>query len=475
MNTSRLSLILMAGIALSQSAMAQDLLEGKQVFTLGEAKTWSKVVNDEEVTYTFITDNLEKLTETPKNTSNIYLFPEEGGGWNTEANREIGIQGFYVDLGASQNIGVVETTWEGAAANAYDIYVTDAVPTLSILNTTPTFSATNLGQYQANSALMPDNTKGRYLVFQPTDATNWGWGVKIRSISAMAPEKSVLTSFSVTPGILMLGETKELTTKTENQFGLEIEGVTISVSDNASYIDGMLTINSGDYATVTATYDGVSIETNVYAATAPSLPSESLIKTPIFTNTVTEYNADAVFTTAYNGGAQNYGLFEFATGEVAQGFGNTRCVFFSNSATTGAWNGNINPEENGYKTLCLDVFATRDVTGNINFEGTEPADLIPTANPFSLIGGEWNHLSIKVEGATKLSNLSIRFDADNASDILLANIYFSAEVESTVADLIEDNATLTIFTMQGIRVASADLTILPAGLYIVNGKKVAIR
>lgn len=413
--------IMLAAVTLAPTASAQDLLAGKPIFPLGEAKTWTAG----ETTYTFVTADLEKLVATPTNTANVYLFPEEGGGWNTEANKNIGIQGFYIDMESKQGVGTVTTTWEGAAANSYDIYLTDTEPTLDILNTTPTYQATGLGQYTSNTAILPEGAEGRYLVFQPTDATNWGWGVKIRSISATAPVEAKLTSFSVTPGFAILNEATPVTFTFKDQLGIDIpaEKVNVTVSDNATYADGKLTIASGTVATFTATMGEIVLTANVYAPTAPEVPADASIKTPIFTNGVTEYNSTAGWTTDYNGGAKNNGTITFPNGEVAQSFGNTQCVFFYNSETTGAWNGSINPTEKGYRSLHLDIFGTKDCNGSIEFEGT--SGVIEHTQNFTLEAGKWNPIDVILTGETQLNNMSVRFDAANMCDILLANIYFT--------------------------------------------------
>ncbi len=478
MRTRTLALsLIMAAAALQGTAMAQDLLAGKPVYTLGEAKTWTATDDD---TYTFITDNLAKLTEVPTNTSDIYLFPEVGGKWNTDANREIGIQGFYVDLGSSQNIGSVTTIWEGAAANSYDIYLTDALPTTAILTSTPTYSASGLGQYKENTALLPAGSRGRYLVFQPTEATNWGWGVKIRSISALAPQITELNSFSVSPAIVALGSATALKISVLDQLGLAISDATVSVSDNATYENGELTIISGSYATLTATYDGKSIEATVYAASAPAIPDVKDIKTPVFTNGNDGFNEKAEFTVAYNGGAVNNGITTFADGEVARNFGNARCIFFNNTETTGAWNGAIDPLANNYSTLNLSIFASRDVEGTVSFEGTSDPELVPVNNPFSLKAGQWNNIVVNIAGVSRLNNMSVRFTEENASDILLTNIYFSATVQTGV-NVAEINvaSSFDVFNTQGVCILrGADAVAvnnLPAGLYIINGHKVLVK
>lgn len=409
--------------ALSQSpAMAQDnLLAEKPIYTLGEAKTWSAG----DASYTFITDDLSKLVAVPTNTSNVYLYPENGA-LNTPENQELGAQGFYIDMGVSQEVGTVATTWEGAAADSYEIYLTDEVPTPAVLASTPTYSVSGLGQYTENTAVLPDGAKGRYLVFQVTKATNWGWGVKIRSISANAPADDVLTTFKVSPSILVADRQTPVTFTILNQFGLSIpqDQVQIVVSDNAVYENGNLTVLSGNSATITASLGGETIQTTVYVALAPEVPAAASIKTPIYSNTVTDYNGTAEFTTDWNGGAQKLGQLEFADGEVAMQFGNTRCVFFSNTVTTGAWNGNINPAEEGYRNLCLDVFSGTDTECTIEFESVENLEGGHTY-PFTLKAGEWNPIVVNVAGATKLGNLSIRFTEANAADILLSNIYFT--------------------------------------------------
>ena len=466
MSTQSKMMIAMLAIGASAfAANAQDnILADKPAYTLGEAKTWTKVNgNGEEETYTFKTENLEKLTVTPANTSNIYLFPEEGGGWATPENQAIGIQGFYIDLGSSQSVGTVTTTWEGAAAQAYDIYLSDAVPTLDILSTTPVYSVSGLGQFQSNTAVLPDGSKGRYLVFQGTDATNWGWGVKIRSISATTPVKAELGSVSVNPQIVQLNEAVDLSIVAKDQLGVDINSsaYTVTVSDNATYSDGKLTVNSGTSTVVTVTMDGKSISNTIYVAVAPELPNAADIKTPIFTNTVVDDNATAGWVTAYNGGATNLGVFTFANGEVAQGFADARCVFFHNSVTTGDWNGNIDPVANGYRTLCLDIFGTENVEGSIEFEGVTGGEGVVATNPFTLEAGKWNHVVVNVAGASKLNNMSIRFNENNASTILLANIYFTPAYvagDETAPVLGEVKATAAMTSVELELTATDDLS-----------------
>lgn len=443
--------------SLTPAATAQtNLLTGKTIHTLGEAKTWTAG----DASYTFITEDLDKLIAEPTNTSNVFLYPENGT-LNTAENQAKGAQGFYIDLGTSQAVGSVTTTWEGAAADEFVIYLTDQVPTPAILEEEPDYSAKGLGQYTNNTAVLTSNPQGRYLVFQVTKATNWGWGVKIRSIAAFAPVDDELTTFTVSPTIFVANQETPLSLTYLNQLGVAMtDEVGVTVSSNATLSGGNLTITSGETATLTATHGDKSISVTVYVATAPQSPAATSIKTPIFTNTVTSNNSTVEFTTGYNGGATNLGTLTFPNGEVAQQFGNTRCVFFSNSETTGAWNGNINPSEKGYRNLCLDVFAGADSECTIEFESVENLEGGHTY-PFTLKAGEWNPISVNVAGATKLGNLSIRFAEGNATDILLANIYFTpayVEGDETAPVLGEVTATATKTSIELTMTATDDLS-----------------
>lgn len=412
---------LLAGAAVANAAQAQDLLAEKPIHTLGDAKVWT--AGDQS--YTFVTADLPKLVAVPTNTDNVYLYPENGT-LNTAENQAIGIQGFYVDMETSQEVGQIVSTWEGAAANAYSVWLTDAVPTLDILNTTPTHTESNLGQYTKNQCVLPKGSKGRYLVFQPTDATNWGWGVKMRSISAYAPVEDVLTTFTVVPAFAIANQQTELKMTFTNQIGSAIaaDKVTVTVSDNATLNGNYLIINSGDKATLTATFDGVSLTADVYVPTAPEVPAMSSIKTAIFTNTKTDDNGTAQWETAYNGAAQNLGTITFPDGEVAQAFADTRCVFFSNTVTTGEWNGDIDPTALGYRKLHMDVYGTKAVTGQLFYEKSA----LYGGNhyqEFTLTPGEWTSVDLDLQGETLMHSLSVRFAEDQKCDVLLANIYFT--------------------------------------------------
>lgn len=414
--------------AMAAPATAQDnVLANKPIYPLGEPKTWSvgEEGQDGYESYTFKTEDLQKLVKEPTNTDNVFLYPENGK-INTAENQAKGAQAFYIDLGKTTSLGNVFTTWEGAAADTYNIYLMDVEPTLENLPEEPTYHIEGLGQYTAHTAVLPEHSKGQYLVFEPIKATNWGWGVKIRSISATEPQEDVLSSFVITPGIVADGETTPVKLTFKNQFGVELaeSDVEIKITGDAIYENGNLTVNSGNKVEFTATL-GETLTANVYVADAPATPVASEIKTPIYTNAVTDYNDKAEFTVAYNGGATNAGEMVFTDGEVARLITETQCVFLSNSETTGAWNGNISPKDKGYQYFCIDIFADRDVEGTVEFEGVNELALAKKI-PFNLTAGEWTEVKVDVEGASLINNISVRFTEENIVDILIANVYFTA-------------------------------------------------
>lgn len=470
------SLTIAAAIALMAPAMAsaQNLLAGKSVQLFGEAKTWTKIVNDAEETFTVNVEDLQKLTVEPQNTSNVFLFPETGGGWATDENKAIGIQGFYVDLEESTAIGTVSTTWEGAAANAYNIYVTEDVPTTALLEGEATYSATGLGQYTANTAVLPEGTKGRYVVFQPTDATNWGWGVKIRSISAAAPQEFELTSFTVSP-LFIASENTEMTFTFTDQFGraMNESAITLTTSDNATLIDGKMTIVSGNEATIYATAGDVTLQVVVYAATAPAAISNTVnvaVYTPEVTNlgTVTDWNEKA------NQGEQ----INFADGEVAMPFTEAGCIFITNPTTLGAWDFNKPVSELG-NTLHLDIFSANDCTARVGFQDDQQF-----WHSAELKAGEWSSINVNVadNGGVKDNNDTVRFIQlrfNPFAEILLANVYFfdDKSVPTGVSAVAEVEGAVNVYNMQGVLLkenvnAAEALEGLAKGMYVVGNKKV---
>lgn len=455
----------LAATALTATAQ-ENILANKSVYPLGEPKTWT--YGDQVIKFgdPDAGDNLQLITNDPFNTKNVFLYPEKGDLSNDPTNQNIvGIQGFYVDMEKEYSVGTVRTTWEGAAADSYVIYVTKDVPTIEILNSNPDYSITGLGQYNDDTAVLPTNPKGRYLVFQPTKATNYGWGVKIRSISATAPVDDELTTFSVSPAIVVAGTVTNVTLNIKNQLGLDIPAddveITTAGDGDYTYADGVLTINSGTYVTFTAAHGDNTLDATVYAATAPSVPDTSNIHTVVFSNPATYLNDAAEWTTAYNGGAKNNGKVEFPDGTIAQSFSNMRCVFFNNKETTGPWNGNIFPTEKGYEALCIDIFSGQNVDGYLAFEGVtmeegfEKPDYFRENNyNFTLKAGQWNHIAVDLENVNKLNNMSVRFEEANMCDVLLANIYFSAtdvtpstseySLEASVTPSVTDRESIVI-------------------------------
>lgn len=248
------TLALLAVITLSAQT---NLTEGKTVVPLGGLKTYNNGTTD----YTINNDDLQKIT-VAGNTDNVYLFPE--GGYANDANIALGIQGFYIDLGESKSIGAIRSTWEGAAAGG-NIYVTDSQPAADGTLTGETLIATftNAQETAKNVAVSVTNS-GRYLVFVPTGATNYAWGVKIRTFVALEKESSVLTSLLVSPTTVKVGEPTEMTFTPQDQLGLALTGATYSVT-NATLEGTTLTATAAGDVQVTATIGDVSVSTTIKA------------------------------------------------------------------------------------------------------------------------------------------------------------------------------------------------------------------
>ena len=267
----KLFLLTLAFVA-SLTAMAQtNLTSGRTVVPLGG-------LND-RISF----DNLQLIT-VDNNTTNVYLLPEPSATGTP-------IQGFYIDLGASKSIGAVRSTWEGADCGA-NIYVTDTEPAADGALTGETLIATfDNAQASAKDAAVTVSNSGRYIVFVPTEPTNAGWGVKIRTFVALEKEASVLTSLDVTPTMVKVGEPTEMTFTAKDQLGVTLtEGVTFAAT-NATLSGTTLTAAAAGEVKITATYNGVSVSKTIMAVSVSAPTTNPTEPTDLPANVIAVYSA----------------------------------------------------------------------------------------------------------------------------------------------------------------------------------------
>ena len=298
----KLLFTLVALLATMTTFAQTNLTSGKTVVPLGGLKNFQPVG-------VVTVDNLQKIT-TDGNTGNVFLFPENGA--NLEANKKLGIQGFYIDLGASKSIGAIQSTWEGADCGA-NIYVTDTEPAAdgSLTGETLIATFTNAQEAKKDAAVAVENS-GRYIVFVPTEATNYDWGVKIRTFVALEKQASVLTTLEVSPSMVKVGEATEMTFTAKDQLGLVLtEGVTYTAT-NATLEGTTLTATAVGDVVITATM-GENSATATIKAINVSAPTENPTEpTDLAANVIAVYSAkynkginDSNPTWGVGGGAPN--------------------------------------------------------------------------------------------------------------------------------------------------------------------------
>jgi hypothetical protein len=260
---------------------ATNLTSGKTVYPLGGLKAF---LPEGSVT----TENLQKIT-VDDNTSNVFLFPENGA--NLDYNKTLGIQGFYIDLGEVKSIGAIQSTWEGADCGA-NIYVTNTAPAAdgSLTGETLIGTFTNAQEGTKNIGVTVSNS-GRYIVFVPTEATNFAWGVKIRTFVALEKEASVLTSLDVTPTMVKVGEATAMTFTAKDQIGVTLtEGVTYTAT-NATLVGTMLTATAVGDVKITATYNAVSVDKIIQAIDVSAPTTNPTEPTDLAANVIAIYSA----------------------------------------------------------------------------------------------------------------------------------------------------------------------------------------
>ncbi len=438
-------------------AWAQNnVTDGRTVVPLAGLKTYTS--EDGQTSYTISEEDLQKIT-VEGNTANVYLFPENGA-LNTEANRTLGIQGFYIDLGEAKTISAVNTTWEGAAAGG-SVYVTDVKPaddgTLSAATEIATFSN---AQETTKTANVSVENSGRYIVFVPTEATNYAWGVKIRTFVAYDNESAELTSLTIAPTFTAPNTATTFTATLLDKAGSAMTGASYKVDGvEVASLEG-ISLTAGSH-TISATIGDVTLQQTVYALSAPAIPAEADICQAIYTNGVEDGTVNGAWSTVYNGGAVE-GAELTIDGQRMTPFSAAKCVFFTERVLwEDIFNVNINPSGSGYGKLRMDIFCGVNATGRVNLEQTKA---IAGDVPFTLTAGEWKTVEVDLDGETFIKAMSVRMDG--GEDIVLANIYFTKAV-------VDETANLVASVELGNRLIAKN-TATDLGVVVRNAKGVAI-
>ncbi|MBP3767900.1 MAG: Ig-like domain-containing protein [Prevotella sp.] len=298
----KLLFTLVALLATMTTFAQTNLTSGKTVVPLGGLKSFLP----EGV---LTVDNLQLIT-TDGNTTNVFLFPQNAD--NLEANQALGIQGFYIDLGESKSIGAIQSTWEGADCGA-NIYVTDTEPAAdgSLTGETLIATFTNAQEAKKDAAVAVENS-GRYIVFVPTEATNYTWGVKIRTFVALEKQASVLTTLEVSPSMVKVGEATEMTFTAKDQLGLVLtEGITYTAT-NATLDGTTLTATAVGNVVITATMGETAVTATIKAVNVSAPTANPTEPADLAANVIAVYSAkynkginDSNPTWGVGGGAPN--------------------------------------------------------------------------------------------------------------------------------------------------------------------------
>ncbi|MBQ7511929.1 MAG: hypothetical protein IJU11_04205 [Prevotella sp.] len=416
------TLLLFVALVASIGAWAQNnVTNGKTVVPLGGLKTYT--TEDGTKQYTISETDLQKIT-VEGNTNNVYLFPETDGPWNTDANKAIGIQGFYIDLGSAQAVSNIQTTWEGAAAS-YKVYLTDTEPAAdgTLTGATEIADYTESKQETTKNVAVSSDATGRYIVCVPQEATNYGWGVKIRTFVALDKAQAVLGSLTVTPAFAEAGGTQTFTASALSTTGVAIsEGVTYTFDGVASDLQNV-SVSAGEH-TIVATYNGNTAEAKVYGITVPAAPEATTIQAALFANDGTATAGTTGFIN-YDRGTSGAVPTEVTIGSSKVKYAvNAGKLFINNGDVTANINNTwTNKGEKNYKTLSVDLWSATAQSGNLVINDADGA----TKNTgINMAAATWTTVQVSIEDLTTVGNISIQLDAVEGSvypDFLIANVY----------------------------------------------------
>ena len=373
----------MVAFVATMTGFAQtNLTSGRTVVPLGGLKEFKPA---DAVT----TANLQLMTQ-DGNTTNVFLFPENGE--NLDYNKELGIQGFYIDMGESKSVGSIKSTWEGADCGA-NIYVTDTEPAADGSITDEKLIATfDDAQASAKDVAVSADNSGRYIVFVPTTPTNFAWGVKIRTFAAFEKESSVLTSLEVNPTMVKVGEATTLTIVAKDQVGLALDGVTYSV-DNGTLEGNVLTAATAGNVVITGTLNSVSVTATIIATDISAPTANATEPTDLAANVI------AIYSDKYNkgindsnpawgigGGAPNPLYTSVEEVVIADGH---KAVHVNGTGFNNRTAGAVGIT-NDYNKIYVALYPFTATTAKI-FGDNEYADAIEVTG---LVPGQWNYVAV---------------------------------------------------------------------------------
>lgn len=413
---------------------------------LGETKTLNTLRIKWEGAYAkkfkvLVATELEETTQEPKWQDNAVLTKDET---LTDFNK---YYTYFLDQPATARYVKLQAEVLGYAGDYLSIFelgiynLTDdqKVPTITEIKADKNLVKPG-GEFNISATDQFDNEMTSGLNYTCENATQEGTSnkfkataagkIKITAKDSRGNEKTVeleaytpeMTSVEAIPGIVVKGVETPLSFIVKDQKGEAITDFTTSVTDNK------ITAKTDGEQEITVTYGGTTKTVKVYAvSTSKEAPVEAYYDAEIFFGD--EQNGVVVVANKdWNEKYSDYNIVDINGNKMWR---------VSNVGSFGFYKGSV--EGTDYKTLCFDIFSTKDVDNAyaaMERAGNDVANL-----PFKIKGGEWNHITLDVEGATKFNDYIQLYlgkkDATDNPSILLDNVCLS---KAPIADFVCGNA-----------------------------------
>lgn len=346
---------------------------------------------------------------------NIFLLPEP-------SQEGANIQSFSIDLGESNELGMVKIYWEGAAASDFVISASEDGDTWEAIVTQE-----GLGLRTEDSFTLPEGTKGRYIKFEASKAVNYAWGVKMREFEVYKAEAAKLASITSSTAFVLKGQETDLGIKASSQLNTEYTGELTYTTNNGTIENGKLTADEAGTCTITAKDEkGNEATTIVYVLDDSMAPTAPIAKAEeaygVFTNA---YEAtDKTNWMTWTGTKLDLDEFELGGQKVKVFDGGSKiCVSKrtegDNNEENRWWD--FDNTESQYTNASIQVFATKDFNGVFSVESN--TGVVGTTS-FSAKAGEWTTIEVgNVEKADQIKVLGFETSNGSFAPMLISNIY----------------------------------------------------
>ena len=332
-----------------------------------------------------------------------------------------------IEWAEAQTFNTVKLLCEGAMNAANSPNLAFSIQTSNDGNAWTTQKSVTGQNAENNEYIMVafNEVTAKFIRFQGEKRGTWGYSFYEFEVYNINYSDSKLTSLTVSPAVVKVGEATELTLTALDQYGVELTGATYITSNGA--LDGnKLTANAVGDVTISATLAGTTVTATIKATNIAAPTTNPTAPTAKAANVIAVYSAtygkgltDNNKDWGIDGGAPNplYNTIEEV--EIADG----HKVVHVNGAGFNSRTADIKGITADYNTIHVALYPFTATTARL-FDDNNYANGIDV----NVVPGQWNY--IEVQNDNKLTKNYILVALEGETEFYLDHYYFEKPADN---------------------------------------------